>query len=38
MCAHGSFVHVFVERATRKPTPIPAAIREALERIATAPR
>jgi len=30
--------HVFVERATRKPTPIPTAIRNALERIATAPR
>ena len=37
-CARGSFVHVFVERATRKPTPIPPAIRAALERIATAPR
>ena len=37
-CAEGSFVHVFVERATRKPTPIPNAIRNALERIAAAPR
>ncbi len=36
VCAEGSFVHVFVERATRKPTPIPTAIRNALERIATA--
>jgi len=33
LCAQGSFVHVFVERATRKPTPIPAGIRVALERI-----
>jgi len=38
VCAEGSFVHVFVERATRKPTPIPTAIRDALERLATAPR
>ena len=36
VCAEGSFVHVFVERATRKPTPIPPAIRNALERIAAA--
>ena len=36
VCAEGSFVHVFVERATRKPTPIPNAIRNALERIAAA--
>jgi acyl-CoA thioester hydrolase len=36
LCALGSFVHVFVERATRKPTPIPPAIREALARIVTA--
>jgi len=36
VCAEGSFVHVFVERATRKPTPIPPAIRNALERITTA--
>jgi acyl-CoA thioesterase FadM len=28
-------VHVFVDRATRKPTPIPAPIRAALERIAS---
>jgi len=33
LCAQGSFVHVFVERATRKPTPIPPSIRGALERI-----
>jgi acyl-CoA thioester hydrolase len=37
VCADGSFVHVFVERATRKPTPIPPAIRNALERIAASP-
>ena len=35
LCALGSFVHVFVNRSTRKPTPIPATIREALSRIAT---
>ena len=37
-CAHGRFVHVFVDRGTRKPTPIPQPIREALERIARPPR
>ena len=31
--AHGHFVHVFVERATRTPTPIPPALRAALESI-----
>lgn len=31
--ALGSFVHVFVDRQTRRPTPIPASIRTALERI-----
>lgn len=31
--ATGHFVHVFVERATRKPTPIPPPIRQALERL-----
>jgi acyl-CoA thioester hydrolase len=36
LCALGSFVHVFVERVTRRPTPIPPAIREALARISTA--
>ena len=35
--AEGFFVHVFVERASRRPTPIPAAIREALARILVAP-
>ncbi len=29
--AHGRFVHVFVDRATRTPTPIPAPLRAALE-------
>ncbi len=31
--AHGHFIHVFVERATGKPVPIPPRIRAALERI-----
>ena len=31
--AHGWFVHVFVDRATRRPAPLPAAIRAALERL-----
>src|SRR5258705_7709864 len=31
--AHGYVVHVFVERATRRPIAIPAALRAALERI-----
>jgi len=35
LCAHGRFVHVFVDRRTRKPTPIPKAIRDALDRIAS---
>jgi acyl-CoA thioester hydrolase len=34
LCAHGSFVHVFVDRTTRRPTPIPAPLRDALGRIA----
>jgi len=29
--AIGHFVHVWVERSTRRPTPVPAAIRRALE-------
>jgi acyl-CoA thioester hydrolase len=33
LCAHGRFVHVFVARDTRKPTPIPAHIRASLERL-----
>lgn len=28
--ARGSFTHVFVDRATRRPTPMPAPLREAL--------
>lgn len=31
--AHGHFVHVFVDRTTRRPTPIPPAMRAALETI-----
>ena len=31
--ALGYFVHVFVERASRKPTPIPQTVREALARL-----
>jgi acyl-CoA thioester hydrolase len=36
LCAQGSFVHVFVDRATRKPVPIPDPLRSALARIAGA--
>jgi len=32
--ATGTFVHVFVHRATRRPVEIPAALRAALERLA----
>jgi acyl-CoA thioester hydrolase len=31
--AHGHFVHVFVDRATRTPVPIPPRLREALARL-----
>lgn len=31
--AEGHFVHVYVDRATRRPTPLPAAFRQALERL-----
>jgi acyl-CoA thioester hydrolase len=31
--AQGSFIHVYVDRATRRSTPLPAALRAALERI-----
>ena len=34
LCAQGSFVHVFVDRETRKPVPIPDPLRSALARIA----
>ncbi|MCC7054380.1 MAG: acyl-CoA thioesterase [Gemmatimonadaceae bacterium] len=30
-CAAGRFVHVYVDRATRRPVPIPAPVRAALE-------
>ncbi|WP_439106817.1 acyl-CoA thioesterase [Congregibacter sp.] len=33
-CANGTFTHVFVDRASNKPVPIPAQMREALEAIA----
>ncbi len=32
-CALGRFVHVFVDRATDRPVPIPDGIRQALERL-----
>jgi acyl-CoA thioester hydrolase len=32
--ATGWFVHVFVDRESRRPTPIPPSIREALEKLA----
>ena len=32
--ATGWFVHVFVDRATRRPVPVPDRLREALERLA----
>jgi acyl-CoA thioester hydrolase len=35
--ADGTFVHVFVDRATRRPVAIPAMLRDALARIATSP-
>ena len=35
--AHGHFVHVFVDRVTRTPTPIPAVLRAALESIHRVP-
>ena len=31
--AHGHFVHVFVDRAANRSVPIPAALRQALERL-----
>lgn len=33
VAAAGEFVHVFVERASNKPVPIPSAIRQALKRL-----
>jgi acyl-CoA thioester hydrolase len=35
--AEGFFVHVYVEKATRKPQPLNAPLRAALESIVTAP-
>ena len=32
--AQGHFVHVYVDRATRRPVPLPSALRSALEKIA----
>jgi acyl-CoA thioester hydrolase len=32
-CAGGHFVHVYVDRQSRRPTPLPAGLRAALERI-----
>ena len=32
-CAQGHFVHVYVDRTSRRPTPLPAPLRAALERI-----
>ncbi|WP_447740473.1 acyl-CoA thioesterase [Pseudomonas laurentiana] len=34
--AQGHFVHVYVDRLTRRPVPLPAALRKALERIEVA--
>lgn len=31
--ANGYFIHVYVDRATRKPTPLPAPLRDALEKL-----
>jgi len=32
-CAAGRFVHVFVDRASNQPVPIPAGLRQALEQL-----
>lgn len=32
-CAQGHFVHVYVDRASRRPAPLPPPLREALERL-----
>jgi acyl-CoA thioester hydrolase len=37
LCASGKFVHVFVDKKTRRPTAIPTRIREALERLTSSP-
>jgi acyl-CoA thioester hydrolase len=36
--AEGHFVHVFVDRATQRPVPIPAFVRAGLERLFVSPR
>jgi acyl-CoA thioester hydrolase len=36
-CATGHFVHVHVDRSTRRPTPIPAATRDALHTLLRSP-
>jgi acyl-CoA thioester hydrolase len=36
-CAHGWFVHVFVDRATRRPAALPDGIRAALEKLRADP-
>ena len=33
LVAHGHFVHVFVDRSTRRPTPLPERLRATLERL-----
>lgn len=33
IAAYGYFVHVFVDRQNRRPTPIPSSIRQSLERL-----
>ncbi|MGB0220970.1 MAG: acyl-CoA thioesterase [Sinimarinibacterium flocculans] len=33
LAAEGWFVHVFVERSTRRPTPLPARMRQTLEKL-----
>ncbi|MQA27506.1 MAG: acyl-CoA thioesterase, partial [Micromonosporaceae bacterium] len=35
LLAEGHFVHVFVDRATRRPTPVEGALRQSLERLVT---
>jgi acyl-CoA thioester hydrolase len=35
-CAQGYFVHVYVNRATNRPTPIPATVREAMKTLLVA--
>jgi acyl-CoA thioester hydrolase len=35
--ATGHFVHVYVDRATRRPTPVPEDVRRALDELRTAP-